>query len=698
MTSFRPGFVLAAVLALGAAAPQHAMAAPGFTPIGGEDLARPKQGGDEWLAAGRTYTGTFSSPLATINAKNVAKLGLAWHLDLPTDRGLEATPLVADGVMYFSLPWGHVMAVDARTGKEIWHYDPGAVKQVSKDICCDAVNRGVALWGDKVFVGVIDGRLVALDRATGKVAWEVQTVDRTKPYTITGQPLVMKNIVVIGNSGADFGARGYITAYDVNSGKQLWRFFIVPGDPSKPYEHEELAMAAKTWKGDSYWKNGGGGGNAWGNMNYDPELDLLYVGTGNGSPWNREIRSPGGGDNLFLSSILAIRPATGKLVWYYQTTPGESWDYTATANMVLADLKIKGRQRKVLMQLPKNGFYYVLDRATGELLSADKVGKVTWASKVDMKTGRPVEEPGVRYEKKPIVMWPGPYGAHSWQPMALSRKTGLVYIPYQEMAGAYRNEGADFVHRPSNFNTGSAFYEGTSFPKSFASGALIAWDPVQRKVVWKVPHESVWNGGALVTDGNLVFQGNAFGKFVAYAADTGKTLWDFDAQTGIIASASTYMIDGDQYVALLAGWGGGAPMVGGEADNFTGVRNVSRLLVFKLGGSDKLPPLAPQVVSHRVPTGTDASAAVIANGNKDFGIYCAKCHGVGGESGGLVPDLRRSPMILSAEAFRVTVTDGREPRGMPSFSTDLKPREIEEIRAYLLDKEMKDFGKPTAGK
>jgi len=686
-----------ALAAWGTAALAGAVAPPAFAPPEGNGPAKSAMSIEEWPAAGRTYEGTFSSPLSRINEKNVKDLGLAWHLDLPTDRGLEATPLVVDGVMYFSLPWGHAMAVDARTGKTLWHYDPGEVKKMAKATCCDSVNRGVALSADKVFIGVIDGRLVALDRGTGKVLWEVQTVDRSQPYTITSQPLVVNDIVIIGNSGADFGVRGYITAYDIKTGQQRWRFYTVPGDPSKPFEHEELAMAAKTWKGDKYWKYGGGG-TVWGNMNYDPELDLLYVGTGNGSPWNREVRSPGGGDNLFLASILAIKPSTGKLVWHYQTTPGESWDYTATANMVLATLKHGGKDRKVLMQLPKNGFFYVLDRATGELLSADKVGKVTWAKRVDLKTGRPIEEPGARYENKPIVLWPGAYGAHNWQPMAFSKRTGLVYIPYQEMAGGYRNEGKEFVQRKGTFNTGSAFFDGTSFPRSFASGALVAWDPVKRKAAWKVPLESVWNGGALVTDGNLVFQGNARGKFVAYGATTGKPLWDFDAQTGVLASASTYTIDGEQFVAVLAGWGGGAPMVGGEANSFTGVRNKSRLLVFKLGGKDSLPAPVAQKVSDRVPTGTDAGSDIIANGSKTFHIYCSKCHGVGAESGGLVPDLRRTPYTLSSEAFRNVVTNGIEVRGMPSFGTDMQPQDIESIRAYLLDKEKKDFGQASARK
>ncbi|WP_316398734.1 PQQ-dependent dehydrogenase, methanol/ethanol family [Bradyrhizobium sp. 33ap4] len=668
-----------------------ASAGPAFAPVTRAELEHPAGSGTEWPSSGRDYHGSYFSPLSQINPDNVKNLGLAWHLDLPTDRGLEATPLVAGGVMYFSLPWGHVLAVDAASGQQLWHFDPGEVKNVSKDICCDAVNRGVALWGDKVFVGTIDGRLVALERRTGEPVWQVQTVDRTKPYTITSAPLVVKGKVIIGNSGADFGVRGYITAYDADTGKQLWRFYTVPGDPSKPFEHEELAMAAKTWKGDAYWKFGGGG-TVWGNMVYDPELDLLYVGTGNGSPWNREIRSPGGGDNLFLSSILALKPDSGQLAWYYQTTPGESWDYTSTMNMILTTVKVAGSDRKVLMQFPKNGFFYVLDRETGKLLSADKVGKVTWAEKVDLATGRPVEAPGVRYEKEPIVMWPGPYGAHSWQPMAFSEQSGLVYIPYQEMGGRYRNEGSEFVYRRRNFNTGSAFYEGTSFPKSLATGALVAWDPVKKETVWRVPLDSVWNGGVLATAGNLVFQGNAYGKFVAYAADTGKKLWEFDAQTGVLASASSFVLDGQQYIALLAGWGGGGPMVGGEADNFTGVRNVSRLLVFKLGGKDELPPLPVRAESRRIPRGTDASAKVISKGERSFGIYCSKCHGVGAESGGLVPDLRRSDAILSEEGFREIVTGALESQGMPSFSADLSTRDIEDVRAYLLDKEKRDFG------
>ena len=399
-----------------------------------------EQDGSEWLSHGRTYAEQRFSPLKQIDAGNVGKLGLAWYLDLENNRGLEATPLVSDGVLYASLSWSRVMAVDLRSGKRLWQFDPQVDRGRSRYACCDAGNRGVALWNGKVYVGALDGRLIALDAKTGREVWSEQTTDPAKSYSITGAPRVVKGKVIIGNGGAEYGVRGFFSAYDAETGKMAWRFYTVPGDPAQPYEHPELAAAAKTWKGDQYWKLGGGG-TVWDSMAYDPELDLLYIGTGNGSPWNREIRSPGGGDNLYLSSILALRPDSGKLLWHYQTTPGEAWDFTATQQITLATLELDGKPRKVLMQAPKNGFFYVLDRATGELLSAEKFGKVTWAEKVDLATGRPVEVPGARYEKEQVVMWPSPFGAHNWHSMSFNPQTGLMYIPYQEIPGVYRNEG-----------------------------------------------------------------------------------------------------------------------------------------------------------------------------------------------------------------------------------------------------------------
>ncbi len=388
-----------------------------------------------WLTHGRTYDEQRFSPLDQVNADNVGDLGLAWYFDIPTNRGIESTPLVIDGVMVVTGSWSTVFALDAKTGEQIWAYDPEVPKIWGKNACCDVVNRGVAAWGDKVYVGTIDGYLVALQAVDGSVAWRVNTIDRDWPYTITGAPRVVKGNVLIGNGGGEMGVRGYITAYDAETGNQNWRFHTVPGNPEDGFEDEAMAMAAETWTGE--WWQYGGGGTVWDSMAYDPELDLLYIGVGNGAPWNRQIRSPDGGDNLFLSSIVALKPDTGEYVWHYQTTPGESWDYTAAQHIILADLEIDGQLRKVAMQAPKNGFFYVLDRETGELISAENYVPVTWATGIDQETGRPIETANARYTDGPSLLLPGPVGGHNWQPMAFSPDTQLVYLPAQEIPNLY---------------------------------------------------------------------------------------------------------------------------------------------------------------------------------------------------------------------------------------------------------------------
>lgn len=665
----------------------------GAAPVDQAAIVAGRNDGSQWLSHGRTYDEQRFSPLKQITEQNADKLGLAWSLDLDNHRGLEATPLVSDGVLYASLSWSRAIAVDLKTGKTLWTFDPQIDRGKARDACCDAVNRGVALWNGKVYIGTLDGRLIALDAKTGRTVWSEQTTDNSLPYTITGAPRVVKGKVIIGNGGAEYGVRGYFSAYDAETGKMAWRFYTVPGDPNKPYEHPELAEAAKTWTGDQYWKLGGGG-TVWDSMAYDPEMNLLYVGTGNGSPWNREIRSPRGGDNLYLSSILAINPDDGKLAWHYQVTPGETWDFTATQQLTLAELELDGKPRKVIMQAPKNGFFYVLDRRTGELLSAEKFGKVTWAEKVDLKTGRPVEAPGVRYENKPIVMWPSPFGAHGWHSMSFNPQTGLMYIPYQEIPGVYRNEGKDFV-RKKGFNTGAGFSDATEIPREAVSGALVAWDPVKQKEAWRVPYPNYWNGGTLSTGGNLVFQGTAQGKFVAYSADKGKQLWSFDAQTGIVAAPISYTFEGEQYVAVMAGWGGVAPLIGGDAAKAPGVNNVSRLLVFKLGGKASLPPLPEKAVvtSTRVPKPVEVSAAVLKEGQELYGNYCSVCHGVGAVSGGLIPDLRHTDDGRRA-MFPMIVIDGAlRPLGMPSFKGSLDKDEVEKIKQYVMSREYADYAK-----
>ena len=496
-----------------------------------------------WMSYGRTYDEQRYSPLDRIGAANVGTLGLAWYYDLDTAaRAQESTPLVIDGVMYVTSAWSKVFALDAATGRELWRYDPKVPGAAGINACCDVVNRGVAAWEGRLYLGTLDGRLVAIDAETGKPAWEVMTVEPGSRYTITGAPRVVKGKVIIGNGGGEMGVRGYVTAYDAATGQQVWRFYTVPGDPSKPFENPALELAAKTWKGE-WWKLGGGG-TVWDSMAYDPDLDLLYIGTGNGSPWNRAIRSPGGGDNLFISSIVALKPESGEYVWHYQTTPGDTWDYTAAQHMILADLTIEGRARKVIMQAPKNGFFYVLDRATGELISASAFATMNWAKGIDMKTGRPIETAEARYGEtgRPFIAQPGPGGAHSWQPMSYSPRTGLVYFPVMEAVFPYFPD-KDFRKRTLAWNTGVDFNAG-SLPtdqgildqiKAGLKGHLVAWDPVGQREVWRVQHEHPWNGGALSTAGDVVFHGDALGEFAAYDARTGAKLWSVATGTGILA-------------------------------------------------------------------------------------------------------------------------------------------------------------------
>jgi len=392
-----------------------------------------------WLAHGRTYAEQRWSPLAKITTANVGQLGLAWSRDIKTRtaRGVEATPIVVDGVMYTTGAWSQVLALNARTGQLLWEFDPQISGAYGAKGCCDVVNRGVAVWAGKVYVGAFDGRLIALDAKTGRKVWETLTVDQSKDYTITGAPRVVKGKVIIGNGGADFGVRGYVSAYDADTGKMLWRFWTVPGNPANGFENKTVEMIAKTWSGE-WWKHGGGG-TVWDSMAYDPALDLLYIGVGNGAPWNYQLRSDGKGDNLFLASIVALRPDTGEYVWHFQTTPGEDWDYTATQHMILVDLPIDGRVRRVLLQAPKNGFFYVLDRATGEFISGTPYVNVTWASGLDPKTGRPIEQPEARYSRtgKPLRVQPGAIGGHNWQPMSFSPSTGLVYLPAIDGGGFF---------------------------------------------------------------------------------------------------------------------------------------------------------------------------------------------------------------------------------------------------------------------
>ena len=656
-----------------------------------------------WLTHGGNYAEQRHSKLTAVNTQSVENLGLEWSYDLGTSRGIEATPIVHDGMMFVTSTWNIVHALDARTGEKVWSFDPEVDKEQAAYACCDVVNRGVAIWGDKIFTATIDGRLIALDAKTGKVTWDVLTIDKSKPYTITGAPRVIKGKVIIGNGGAELGVRGYIGAFDAETGAQIWRFYTVPGNPDNGFESETMEMAAKTWNGE--WWAAGGGGTAWDSMAYDPELDLLYFGVGNGSPWNQSIRSPGGGDNLFLSSIVAVRPDTGDYVWHYQTTPGETWDYTATQHMILADLEIEGVARKVIMQAPKNGFFYVIDRETGDFISANNFVPVNWATHIDQETGRPVEVEGARYSgKAPYLQLPGPLGAHNWHPMSYSEDSGLVYIPAQEAPWVYGDIAAGYEYKEGLWNTGTEFSYGmlptdkATFKalKSLLKGRLLAWDPVAQKEAWSFEHNGPWNGGILSTSGNLVFQGTNDAHFAAYDAKTGEQKWKYFTQTGIGAAPVSYELDGEQYVTVASGWGGAFVLGFGGVLPSGSVANVGRVLTFKLGANGTLPEIEDDTVTqYELPTlDANMTEELIKKGSLAYARMCGSCHGDQAYSSGLIPQLRFSAITKDAEAWQEVLLEGLlAENGMPNFTGRTDAETVEAIRAYVISEANSDRGK-----
>lgn len=636
----------------------------------------------QWMAVGRTHDEERFSPLTQINADNVGKLGLAWYADFDTNRGQEATPLAIDGVLYASTAWSKVRAYDARTGRLIWSFDPKVRGEFAGRGCCDVVNRGLAAWHGKIYVAAYDGRLIALDARTGHVLWSVLTLDHDKPVTSTGAPRVVKGRILIGNAGGEFGVRGYVSAYDAETGKLDWRFYTVPGNPANGFEQPILKTAAKSWHGN--WWRYGGGGTVWDAIAYDPSSNLVYIGTGNGSPWNRRFRGSGGGDNLFVASIIALNADTGAYVWHYQEVPGEEWDFDATSPFMLADLTIDGRMRRVLMQASKDGFFYVLDARTGALISARNFVTVNWASGIDPETGRPRINPEVRYDLtgKTAYVQPGGQGAHAWHPPSFDPLTGLVYFSAIETSGT-STSAKTFSAKTMDAKTGLAFGAppgGRSGPPPRrAAMRLVAWDPVREREVWHTPVLGTIGAGTLSTAGNLVFAGTSTThRFVAYRATDGKVLWSMDAETGVVAAPNSFVVDGEQYIAEEVGYGL-APY---------GVSNGSRLLVFKLGGTAKLPPAPPPPPPPVLdPPPSTASPQVIANGQSEFQSHCAMCHDASYGNRGVFPDLRYSAMLRSPVAFRAVVLGGVLQRsGMASFKGELTSRDVAAVRAYLIER------------
>jgi quinohemoprotein ethanol dehydrogenase len=624
---------------------------------------------------------TGFSRLDQIKTSNVARLGLEWSLELPGEVTLEATPLAVNGVLYFTGSYAAVYAVDAVTGKLLWKFDPQTwAHNPDKMHFSFGANRGVAYANGRVFSAALDGRLFAFDAKTGGLLWSVETTSPQSVQSITGAPRTFKDKVIIGNAGADFGARGYVTAYDAATGRQAWRFYTAPGSPEENRGDPAMERAAATWTGE-YWKTGTGGA-VWDSITFDRELNRIYLGTGNGGPYDPAARSPGGGDNLYTASVVALDADTGKYLWHYQVNPSDAWDYDCTQPMLLAALTINGKSRKVLMQAPKNGFFYVIDRQTGKLVSAEKIGKVTWADHIDIATGRPVEAKDIRYETGRVSIWPSSLGAHSWQQMSYSPNTGLVYIPYLQV-GARFSKGAP---ESGDISVGGLSMGWAKTDPQDGKGALLAWDPVRKRAAWKVQLDTLWNGGTLGTSGGLVFQGAADGYLSAYDASNGARLWRFNAGLGIIASPISYSVGTKQYISLLVGYGGQSAI----ASDLMHVgwkygAQPRRLLTFALDGKAVLPPAEPPTME--VKALDDASVQLkesdVAVGHAIY-LACAACHGRDLVStGGPAPDLRESQLALNPDSFWSVVHDGALiARGMPRFETFTR-EQVMQIYAYI---------------
>ncbi|MEQ6436430.1 PQQ-dependent dehydrogenase, methanol/ethanol family [Comamonas sp. w2-DMI] len=677
--------VLSCVVAAAASAQDTGSRAAASRRVDQSFVVNNAAGTPDWPVVGVDYAETRYSRLDQINTANAKDLGLAWSYNLESTRGVEATPVVVDGVMYVSASWSVVHAIDARTGQKLWTYDPGVDRSIGYRGCCDVVNRGVALWKGKVYVGAYDGRLIALDAATGKVVWERNTIEGQKgSYTITGAPRVFKGKVIIGNGGAEYGVRGYLTAYDAETGEQKWRWFSVPGDPSRPFEDESMRRAAKTWDPSGKWWEAGGGGTMWDTMAFDPELNTMYVGTGNGSPWAHKKRSPKGGDNLYLASVVALDPDTGKYKWHYQETPGDNWDYTSTQPMILADIRIDGKLRKVILHAPKNGFFFVIDRTNGKFISARNFVPVNWASGYD-RNGRPMEIAAARDGSKPYDAIPGPYGAHNWHPMSFNPKTGLVYLPAQNVPvnlmddknWKFNEVGPGKPQSGTGWNTGKFF--NAEPPKSKPFGRLLAWDPVAQKEVWRVEHVSPWNGGTLTTAGNVVFQGTADGRLVAYDASNGDKLWETPTGTGVVAAPSTYMVDGKQYVSVAVGWGG----VYGLAARATERQGPGTVYTFAVGGTAKMPEFVAQRMG-KLLQGVKYDPAKVEAGTALYVANCVFCHGVPGvDRGGNIPNLGYLDASYIENLGSFVFKGPAMARGMPDFTGKLSADDVESLKAFI---------------
>jgi quinohemoprotein ethanol dehydrogenase len=667
--------------------------------VAADPLATPAAG--EWPSDGRDYSAQRYSPLTQIDASNVGQLGLAWYDDLDTYRGVEATPIYSDGVLYNILPFNVTIAYDGRTGERLWTYDPQVPREQARYACCEPVSRGLAMSGDKVIIATLDGRLIALNKETGRPVWTTRTFGDDFTYAITGAPRVFGDMVVVGQSGGDFGVRGFVSAYDLETGAKRWKFFLTPNDPAKGPDGEAsdpiMAMIRPTWSENGLWKQLGGGANPWDSIAYDAQLDLVYVGTGNASPHSRYYRSSNEGDNLFVCSIVALHGRDGSYAWHYQMNPGEEWDWTCTSSIVTADLEIDGRRRQVLMQAPKNGFFYVLDRATGEFISAKNHVMQNWNAGFEAN-GRPITSEAVRYGFDPALVMPGPGGGHNWFPMAYSPRTGLAYFPAYQSGFVYALQ-PNWTPQPRRSNSGWGGYSGEAAQKriplqeqanAIEKAWLTAWDPVLQRVAWQVELPRHGNGGVFVTASDLVFEGTTKQTFAAFDARTGQVLWEYPTQSAPVAGGITYTLDGVQYVAINAGWGGGAAQIEQGAGTEL-PRAKARLLVFKLGGTAQLPPLQATAAVPPPPPLRGASEAQIAEGAQLFAQTCAVCHGQRAMGG--VKDLRHMTAETHGKFNDIVLRGLYLEKGMANFSDLLTQQQADAIHAYLIARANEDWGR-----
>ncbi|MGX7894627.1 PQQ-dependent dehydrogenase, methanol/ethanol family [Tsuneonella sp. HG222] len=667
------------------------------------NLDAPANVGD-WLSYSRDWGEQRYSPLDQINERTVGDLGLAWYADLETYRGVQASPLVIDGVLYNQSIYNIVTAYDGATGRHLWTYDPKVGPEWARLACCGPSARGIAAWNGKIILATLDGRLIAISAKDGSEMWSSQTFPPGQEYSITGAPRVYDGKVVIGNGGADYGSRGFVTAWDAETGKQLWKFYLVPGDPAKGPDGEAsdsaMTIAQPTWSGRFWEKAAGGGGNAWDSFAYDPELNMVYIGTGNGSPHMWHFRSEGKGDNLFLCSIVAVDATTGQYKWHYQEVPEEDWDYTCTQPIVLADLKIDGRTRKVAMHAPKNAFFYVIDRTNGEVISGKSYTSVnTWASGLDAK-GRPILMPGAHNTTTPHLMSPSWMAGHTWHPMSYSPRTGLVYFGAQEQGSVYaRAEDGKYVYRKGASNSGQQYGNQPELrarlqAEAVASekGYLLAWDPKTQTERWRVDYGLPGSGGALSTAGNIVVQGTIKKTVAIYRATDGKLLWEMPVDQAAVAGPITYMIDGVQYIALNAGWGGSPVYNLNKAGPFRTA--TAKLLVFRLGAKGvTLPPMAPPSALPPPPRLT-ANEATVAKGRRLYQETCVRCHGEDAIGG--VKDLRfMTPQTHGLFADIVLKGIYRE-KGMVGFADVLSPEDSEAIHQYLIARGNEDYADAAA--